>query len=152
MKLSLFTITFLISITSFSQCTFTLEEILRFESMSNSQIETYTLEKGMSKFGDDFYVCDDNHDILMINNGEDDEYGPIILMYTYSTSNKTNYLSFKKHVENVTELQKEQETAGVKYYSYLYEKYEDGICEVLFNSGINELGEWKGTIYISIIK
>lgn len=144
MKLSLITFIFLLSDGSFSQCKITIEEIVKFESMSNSQIETYTLEKGMSKFDDDAYICDDNMDLLMLDNGDNES----VSSYSYITSDKTFYLDFKKHVDDVTDLDREEESGGLTYYTYLYEKYEFGICEVMFNSGINESGIWQGTIHI----
>jgi hypothetical protein len=140
MKIQILFFLIFISNVNFSQCEITIEEIVKFESMSNSEIETFTLEKGMSKFEEGSYVCDKNNDFLMVDKNSS--------FYSYITTDKLFYLDFKKHVENETDLNKEEVLSGVTYYTYLYKKYELGICEIMFNSGISESGKWEGTIHV----
>lgn len=145
MKYLLITINTFFSFIASSQCNFSIEELVNLQGMTNTQIETLTLERGMSLLMENTYVCDENSDILQVEKDAESSTFSII------TSDKTLYLNLKKEIEANTTLNREEKYEQNSYYTYLYEKCEYGLCEVMFNSSIDDSGNWKGTVIVMII-
>lgn len=138
----------LVSYSSQSQCDLTIKEIVGFDNLTNSQIETTLLEKRMALIEENIYACT-NNSIFSLQIERKDEY-PSIDNYSIITSDVSAYVSLKKEVEASKHKYREQIISGETYYTYLYEEYL-GICEVTFRSSITN-GEWSGLIMISIFK
>jgi hypothetical protein len=135
---------------TFSQCNFSLSELLSIGQMNGSEIDDLTILKGMSyDTSEEGYSCDDESGVLFINNRTDE------FSYIFSTTSKKQYQSWKSSVQNndLFEYRGEQVAEGIKLLIYKYLKIlEDPLVvavSVVFSQQIIDEGQWAGTVKIS---
>ena len=145
--------TFLIyfnTLISFGQCEFSIEEILKIGEMNGSQLEDFTLSKGMSYFEKDAYYCDNGQGMIVFTRKEDE------ITYTVGTLAKNQYESWKNYVNNNNasfEYKGESIFEGQKYFIYKYHAtFNDKLIlgvGLRFTQIIKVEGEWTGAISVS---
>jgi hypothetical protein len=148
-KLTCSFLIFFNTLISFSQCEFSIEEILKIGEMNGSQIENFALSKGMSSFEKDAYYCDNGQGMIVFTRKEDE------ITYTFGTLAKNQYISWKNYVNNnsLFEYKGELLIDGQRYFTYKYNNtFKDKLIlgvGLRFTQIIKEDGEWTGAISVS---
>jgi hypothetical protein len=146
MKFLLISVICLFAGASYSQCKISLEELIKFGSMTKDEIENFNSERGLMLFEANTFICMENMDMLTL------EKIAGVSTYSYYTTDPGYYTEFKVQVAKLAKLVKEEKVGSKTNQTYTYTRADQVTYEIRLSGGKSETGEYKGTIIVVLKK